>query len=953
MTENDNNDDFPPASVTRAAGDAVAAKTESKPAKQQIKPPTPMSLKEFIAAADFRAQMPEIVMPWIGLISTVLAVALGARLYRVQFPNTPYFEPIMTENIEKFLAGEFATPTMPPLATLINAFALRFAGLVENKVDLFESRGYAIVRFVSAACGAGAIALSVLVLKEVGVSIVAAAFGAALLLTDNALLIQSRVGGAESLTHFLSMLAVLSWIQFYKQRMTPFSGTWSFWLVATGVSLGLAVSSLWSALTTVAWIAAASVLDVARISQRTGEEGGQVFRHIRARLIALVAIPVVVYTAVYFIYFSGAPYDGNTSLNLSDEKPPRFLPLFIETQRVLAQNVRKQATHIITDNPSLGTPIPQLMLALRGLKLWHTNTKDLTQVYMVGNIASYWITAALFTTGVITWIVQSVTRLTGNRSEAEPTVYRWFTRGFGFFVLGWLSYTIPLVVIARDQGAFVSAYLPSYAVSTLAASCMLDYVFHVSQIYKTPMRLTNGNTDVAKRMPIFAWLSAGTSFKVDWVYTAVAGLLAAIMTAQFLYMANVTVVPPEGYAPTHDAIAARWIVKGWDLYYGPPKMTFTGWTDMDGNVVDPSDLLNVPSVEELERMVNGGGEFAETVKERVKQQLAAGGKKVGEVKDRVVGGVKEKVGDVKEKVGEVKDRVVAGVKERAGEVKEKVGDVKDRVVGGAKEWAGEAKERAGEAKDYVVSEAKEWAGEAKEHAGEAKDYVVSEAKERAGQAKEMVGEAKEKVGNVKDRVVSEAKERAGQVKERAGEAKERAGQVKDHVVDETKERAGQVKERAGEVKDRVVGGAKERASEAKERAGEVKDRVVGEAKERAGQVKERAGEVKDRVVGEAKERAGEAKERAGEVKDRVVGEKDRVVGETKERAGEAKERVGDVKDRVGDVKDRVVGGAKEWAGEAKERASEAKDRVVGAKDRATDKVIQAKESIVASVHDEL
>ncbi|KAJ3261441.1 hypothetical protein HDU77_000880 [Chytriomyces hyalinus] len=733
MTEKDNAD-LPPASVTKnAASDAVAAKQDSKPAKQQIKPPTPMSLKEFIAAADFRAQMPEIVMPWIGLISTVLAVALGARLYRVQFPNTPYFysEPIMTENIEKFLAGEFATPTMPPLSTLINTFALRFAGLAESKVDLFESRGYSIVRLVSAVCGAGAVALSVLVLKEVGVSIVAAMFGAALLLTDNALLVQSRVGGAESLTHFLSMAAVLSWIQFYKQRMTPFSGAWSFWLVATGVSLGLAVSSLWSALSTVAWIAAASVLDVARISRRTGEEGGQVIRHIRARLIALVAIPAVVYTAVYFIYFAGAPYDGNTSLNLSDEKPPGFLPLFIETQRVLAENVRKQATHIITDNPSLGSPIPQLMLAMRGLKLWHTNTKDLSQVYMLGNLASYWITAALFTTGAITWLVQSITRLTDTRSEAEPSVYRWFTRGFGFFVLGWLCYTIPLVVIAREHGAFISAYLPSYAVSTLAASCMLDYIFHVSQIYKTPMRLTNGNTDVAKRMPIFAWLSAGTSLKVDWVYTAVAGLLAAIMTAQFIYMANVTVVPPEGYAPTHEAIAARWIMKGWDLYYGPAKMTFMGWTDLEGNAVDPADLFNAPSVEELERMVNSGGEFAGQVEEQVKQRFSAGADRVVEAEEGFVGEAKERVGEATERVGEMKDRVVGGAKERAGEVKDRVVDAKDRVVGAAKDRVGEAKGRAGEVKDRVV-------GDAKERVGEAKERVVSAGTGKVVQAKESI-----------------------------------------------------------------------------------------------------------------------------------------------------------------------------------------------------------------------
>lgn len=89
------------------------------------------------------------------------------------------------------------------------------------------------------------------------------------LLTDtkeNALVTHSRLILLDSPLVFFTSLTALSWVSFMNQHEQgphkAFDPSWWFWLISSGVCLGLTASVKWVGLFTIAWVGSLTVLQL-------------------------------------------------------------------------------------------------------------------------------------------------------------------------------------------------------------------------------------------------------------------------------------------------------------------------------------------------------------------------------------------------------------------------------------------------------------------------------------------------------------------------------------------------------------------------------------------------------------------------------------------------------------------------------------------------------------------
>lgn len=86
------------------------------------------------------------------------------------------------------------------------------------------------------------------------------------MLTDNALVTQSRLILLDSPLVLFTAITALAWTSFTNQHeqgpTKAFQPSWWFWLAATGVGLGATFSVKWVGLFTIAWVGSLTLLQL-------------------------------------------------------------------------------------------------------------------------------------------------------------------------------------------------------------------------------------------------------------------------------------------------------------------------------------------------------------------------------------------------------------------------------------------------------------------------------------------------------------------------------------------------------------------------------------------------------------------------------------------------------------------------------------------------------------------
>jgi len=204
----------------------------------------------------------------------------------------------------------------PPLAKLLITLVAWLHGF---KGDFeFESIGdeylttpdtepvpYVAMRGLSAWLGTLTVPVAYVTLRALALSPITSILASVLLIFENALTTQSRLILLDATLIFFVSTSLCSWAFFMRaEQRSPFSREWWTWLLLTGVSLGLVLSSKWVGLFTVASIGLPVVVQLwyhlgdRRVSIPT------LAHHVFARAVCLIFVPLIVYTLIFAVHFN-------------------------------------------------------------------------------------------------------------------------------------------------------------------------------------------------------------------------------------------------------------------------------------------------------------------------------------------------------------------------------------------------------------------------------------------------------------------------------------------------------------------------------------------------------------------------------------------------------------------------------------------------------------------------
>ncbi|XP_040488030.1 protein O-mannosyl-transferase 1 isoform X4 [Ursus maritimus] len=217
-------------------------------------------------------------------VVALTAVGLLSRLWQLAYPRAVVFDEVYYGQYISFYMKRifFLDGSGPPFGHMLLALGGYLGGFdgnfLWNRIGAEYSSNVPVwsLRLLPALTGALSVPMAYQILLELGFSHCAAMGAALLMLIENALITQSRLMLLESVLIFFNLLAVLSYLKFSNsQKQRPFSLSWWFWLMLTGVACSCAVGVKYvGVFTYLLVLAVASVHAWHLIGDRTLSHGG-------------------------------------------------------------------------------------------------------------------------------------------------------------------------------------------------------------------------------------------------------------------------------------------------------------------------------------------------------------------------------------------------------------------------------------------------------------------------------------------------------------------------------------------------------------------------------------------------------------------------------------------------------------------------------------------------------
>lgn len=263
------------------------------------------------------------------------ALALLTRFYKLPEPPKVVFDEVHFGGyVKNYFDGEFFVDVHPPLGKLIYygiAVLFRWNGEFDfkNIGDVYDvSVPFIAMRSFSALCGVLTVILTYLTLRGSACRPTTAFFGALLLLVESSMATQSKFIFLDAPLVYFTALATYLFNKFLLAK--PFSLHWYRCLLATGIALGLAVSTKLTGLFSFAWIGAWSLYQVWCYVGDLELTYLQLLAHVVARTVGLILVPLTVYCGVFAAHFMLLPKNGTGSGAVS----PQFQASFEDSDRL-------------------------------------------------------------------------------------------------------------------------------------------------------------------------------------------------------------------------------------------------------------------------------------------------------------------------------------------------------------------------------------------------------------------------------------------------------------------------------------------------------------------------------------------------------------------------------------------------------------------------------------------
>lgn len=231
--------------------------------------------------------------------------------------------------------------------------------------------------------------------------------------------------------------------------------------------------------------------------------------------------------------------------------PPRkvrkmaFVKKFFELQLQMLQ----QNAHLTQSHPYASTPL-NWPFSLTGISFW-TENDSLRQIYMVGNVASWWI--AILSISVLVGILSADT-LARRRGfyPIEGMIRNRLLNSTGFFLIAWAWHYLPFYLMNRQL--FIHHYLPAHVCGCLVAGSVVNFIGSETIDYPVsragPLLLPSAY--VAKRWNV-----------VPLPVRVIAGAIVGLTVVVFWHLAPLTYGVP-GLNP-NQVEARKWLQ--WSLHF--------------------------------------------------------------------------------------------------------------------------------------------------------------------------------------------------------------------------------------------------------------------------------------------------------------------------------------------------------------------------------------------------
>ncbi|KAF9359211.1 hypothetical protein BGX26_012910 [Mortierella sp. AD094] len=145
-------------------------------------------------------------------------------------------------------------------------------------------------------------------LKSSGQSAFAAILASVMIVFDNALVTNNRLLGQDAPLMFFSAATFMFWTLFNKQSTRPFSLMWWSWLLATGVSMTGTMGVKLVGIASVLAIGLFTFSSLTSLAMDGSASATTWLKHFAARVVALVVIPVYLYTTIFQFHFDHQLY---------------------------------------------------------------------------------------------------------------------------------------------------------------------------------------------------------------------------------------------------------------------------------------------------------------------------------------------------------------------------------------------------------------------------------------------------------------------------------------------------------------------------------------------------------------------------------------------------------------------------------------------------------------------
>lgn len=246
-------------------------------------------------------------------MAVVTAVAAFVRFRILGYPDKVVFDEVHFGKFASYyLEGTYFFDLHPPFAKLLIAFAgwlVGYDGLFKFDTigESYTSNNvpYIAYRSLLALQGTVTIPVMFLTMKTLNFSVLACVLSSFIVLFDNAHVIDSRLILLDATLILTVALTMLCYAKFSTYRRQPFTNWWWVWLLLTGVSLSLVISTKYVGVFTYFTIGLAVVFELwILLDIKNGLTLDEVAKHFFARLVSLILIPFCIYLYWFHLHFS-------------------------------------------------------------------------------------------------------------------------------------------------------------------------------------------------------------------------------------------------------------------------------------------------------------------------------------------------------------------------------------------------------------------------------------------------------------------------------------------------------------------------------------------------------------------------------------------------------------------------------------------------------------------------